>query len=292
MQKNTKSYFGDLILLSVAIMWGFGFIAVKIGLNNGMSPFYLMFLRFSVAALAFLPFQITKIKNISLKTLKRGVILGTFLFFGFAFQTVGLYYTTTSKNAFLTGVNVIIVPFLTWWLTKKKVDIYSIIAAFMCLIGIGLLTLHDSLNINIGDLLTLICAIMFAAHISITSIIANEEASGTLVWIQMMVGGVLSFIFAMLFNETLVISLSSSIAILYLGLFSTFLAFFLQTVGQKYAHAAKAAILLSTESLFGALLAVIFFKDAFALNMLLGCILIFASIIVSETKLSFMIRKA
>lgn len=291
MQENTRGYFGDLMLLLVAIIWGFGFVAVKIGLNNGMDPFYLMFLRFSVAALALLPFQITKFKGISLQTLKRGSFLGILLFLGFTFQTIGLDYTTTSKNAFLTGVNVIIVPFLTWWLAKKRVDFYSMIAAFMCLIGIGLLTLHDTLSINIGDLLTLICAVMFAAHITITSLIAKEEAASTLVWIQMIVGAVLSLLFAILFRETFVINLSSSVAILYLGIFSTSLAFFLQTVGQKYAHATKAAILLSTESLFGALLAVLFFKDTFAMQMIAGCVLIFGSIIISETKLSFIKRK-
>lgn len=292
MRETARSYLGDLMLLFVAIIWGFGFVAVKIGLNNGMSPFYLMFLRFLVAALILIPFQIKKIKGISLQTLKRGTILGTFLFLGFAFQTIGLDYTTTSKNAFLTGVNVIIVPFLTWWITKKKVDIYSIIAAFLCLIGIGLLTLQDSLSINIGDLLTLVCAVMFAAHITITSLIAKEEVASTLVWIQMIVGAVLSLVFAIIFKEKLIINISSSIAILYLGIFSTLLAFFLQTVGQKFAHATKAAILLSTESLFGALLAVLFFNDAFALQMLFGCLLIFTSIIISETKLSFISRKA
>lgn len=288
MQEKTKHYLGDLTLLSVAIIWGFGFIAVKIGLNSGMSPFYLLFLRFTVAALCLLPFQIKKLKKISLQTWKRGSLLGVFLFLGFGFQTIGLSYTTTSKNAFLTAVNVIIVPFLVAALTKKRVDRYSLGAACMCFIGIGLLTLNDSLTINIGDILTLICAVVFAAHIVTTSLIAKHEAADTLVFIQMLIAAVLSLISTFIFRETLILTLRSGLAIIYLGVMSTMLAFFLQTVGQKYAHATKAAILLSTESLFGALLAVLVFKDPFLPQMLVGCILIFGSIILSETKLAFL----
>lgn len=288
MQEKTKHYLGDLMLLSVAIIWGFGFIAVKIGLNSGMSPFYLMFLRFTVGFLALLPFQIKKLNKISIQTWQRGSLLGFFLFLGFALQTIGLSYTTTSKNAFLTAVNVVIVPFLVAAITKKRVDRYSTVAAFMCLMGIGLLTLNDSFTINIGDVLTLLCAVVFAAHIVTTSLIAKHEAASTLVFIQMLVAAVLSLIAAFIFREKLILNLASGLAIIYLGLFSTMLAFFLQTVGQKYAHATKAAILLSTESLFGALLAVLVFKDPFLPQMIGGCILIFASIILSETKLSFL----
>ncbi len=288
MQEKTKHFLGDLTLLSVAIIWGFGFIAVKIGLNSGMSPFYLLFLRFTVASLVLLPFQLKKLKKISVQTWKRGSLLGFFLFLGFGLQTIGLSYTTTSKNAFLTAVNVIIVPFLAAALTKKRVDRYSVIAAFMCLMGIGFLTLNDSLAINIGDILTLLCAVVFAAHIVTTSLIAKHEAADTLVFIQMLVAAVLSYIAVIIFKEELIVNFRSGLAILYLGIFSTMLAFFLQTVGQKYAHATKAAILLSTESLFGALLAVLVFKDAFAPQMLFGCLLIFGAIILSETKLAFL----
>lgn len=290
MQKDTKSYLGDLMLLLVALIWGFGFIAVKIGLNNGMGPFFLLFLRFSVAAAILFPFQIKSLKKMSLKTWKRGCILGIFIFLGFAFQTIGLNYTTTSKNAFLTGTNVVIVPFLTWLFTKKRVDNYSILASFLCFIGIGLLTLNDSLSINIGDILTIICAIMFAAHIAITSIITKEESALTMVFIQMISGAILSLIFSLLFKESLLINSSSLVAVLYLGIFSTLIAFLLQLLGQRYSHASKAAILLSTESLFGAILAVIIFKDSFEIQMILGCIFIFCSILISETKLSFIKR--
>lgn len=291
MIKSSKSYLGDIMLLFVALIWGFGFVAVKIGLNNGMDPFFLLFLRFSVAGLALIPFQIKNIRSLSLSTWKRGGILGIFIFLGFAFQTIGLNYTTTSKNAFLTGINVIIVPFLTWLFTKKKVDTYSIIASFLCMIGIGFLTLNDSLTINIGDFFTIICAFMFAVHIALTSIIAKEESALTMVFIQMIIGAILSLLFSLIFKESLLVNSSSFMAILYLGIFSTLIGFLLQLLGQRYSQASKAAILLSTESLFGAILAILIFKDSFGIQMILGGILIFSSIFISETKLSFLKRK-
>lgn len=288
MKERTRHYLGDFMLLSVAIIWGFGFVAVKIGLNSGMSPFNLMALRFTVASLTLLPFILKKMKNISVKTWLRGSLLGVFLFLGFAFQTVGLFYTTTSKNAFLTSVNVVLVPFLAWVLTKKRVDAYSISAAVLSLIGIGMLTLNDSLSINYGDLLTVVCAIMFAGHISVTSVLAKHEETDVLVFIQMLTAAVLSIAVALFQQESLELTLSSGLAILYLGVFSTCLAFLLQTLGQKYAHATKAAILLSTESLFGAILAVLIFKDPLSGKIVLGCVVIFIAIIISETKLDFL----
>lgn len=291
MQEKLKGSLGDFMLLFVAIIWGFGFVAVKIGLDNGMGSFYLLFLRFIVATVALLPYIIKRIRKITMNSWKRGSLLGILLFLGFAFQTIGLTYTTTSKNAFITGANVVIVPFLAYFFSKKKVDIFSQIAALLCLIGIGMLTLNDQMSINVGDFLTLICAFMFAAQIVLTAIITHDEDALTLVWIEMLIGAILSLIFALAFQERFVINLSSSLAILYLGLFSSLLAFFLQAIGLRHAPATRAAILLSTESLFGAIFAVLFFKDKLGPQAILGCILIFCAIIISETKLSFLIKE-
>lgn len=284
MKETTRHWFGDVLLLLVALIWGMGFIAVKIGLNSGTSPFYLLALRFSIAALILIPLQYKKIKTISTRAWQHGFILGIFLFLGFALQTIGLNYTTTSKNAFLTGVNVVIVPFFAWALTKKKVEKRALFAAFLTLLGMGLLTLNDSLSINIGDLLTIACAIMFAGHISVTSIIAKHEDPLTLVFIQMVSAALFSWIATFIFQESHTLSSASFIAILYLGVFSTLLAFVLQTIGQKYAHAAKSAILLSTESLFGAIFAVIIFKDPLSIQMVAGCLVILSAIFISESQ--------
>lgn len=291
MKSSTRHLLGDLILLGVALIWGMGFIAVKIGLNSGMSPFFLLSLRFLVAALALLPFQIKKLQRIKSSTIKHGLILGVLMFLGFTFQTFGLAHTTTSKNAFLTGVNVIIVPFFAYILTKKKAPLQATLAAVMTLFGIGLLTLNDNLSINLGDTLTLVCAVMFAGHISVTSMIAKDEPADTLVFVQMITAGFFAFLMTFILKEPKILTLPSLTAIIYLGVFSTMLAFVLQTIGQKYAHATKAAILLSTESLFGAFFAVLIFKDIMSWRMILGAIIIFISILLAESDLSYLTQR-
>lgn len=282
MKESTRHLLGDFILLAVALIWGMGFVAVKIGLNSGVDPFFLLFARFTIAGILIIPFVAKKLLHLQKKTWMVGILLGIFMCSGFAFQTFGLQYTTTSKNAFLTGVNVIIVPFITFLFTRKKLSPSAIFAAVLTLIGIGFLTLDDAIAINIGDILTLICAFLFAFHISITSIVAKNESALVLVFFQMWTGAVISFILSVALHETWSLDLNSSLAILYLGAFSTLLAFLLQTIGQRYAHATKAAILLSLESLFGAVFAILIFGDALTAKTLIGAIIIFIGIYISE----------
>lgn len=282
MKESTKHFLGDAILLSVALIWGMGFVAVKIGLNSGIEPFFLLFSRFTIAGVLILPFIAKKILHISKKTLLTGILLGIFLCAGFAFQTFGLQYTTTSKNAFLTGVNVIMVPFITYLFTRKRLSVSAVVAALLTLIGIGFLTLDDALTINLGDVLTLICAIMFAFHISITSIAAKNESAVVLVFLQMWTAAIISLILSLFLHEPWSLEVNSAIAVVYLGAFSTLLAFLLQTIGQRFAHATKAAILLSLESLFGAVFAILIFGDALTIKTLIGAIIIFIGIYISE----------
>ncbi len=102
-----------------------------------------MAFRFLIAAIIMIIFNFKKLKTIDNQTLFAGIILGIILYSSFAFQTFGLKYTTASKNAFLTSVNVIIVPFIVWALTKKKVDNFGFLGATLSIIGIGLLSLKS-----------------------------------------------------------------------------------------------------------------------------------------------------
>ncbi|NDL68326.1 DMT family transporter [Clostridiales bacterium F-3ap] len=267
----------------VAVLWGFGFVAVKIGLNNGVGTYYLLSLRFLVATLVLLPFERSSLSAIPPRTLRGGVFLGVLLFLAFLFQTSGLARTTTANNAFLTSVNVILVPFLAWASTGRKVPLKGFLSAFLTLAGIGLLTLERDFSINSGDLLTLVCAVMFAGHIVGTSRYAKEAAIRTLVFLQMATALVLSVAMALLGGEIQPLEPSSLAAILYLGFFSTLAAFFLQTLGQKHAHPSKAAVLLSTESLFGALFAILVFRDPLTVRVFWGGLLVFAGVLLAES---------
>ncbi|MBP9479557.1 MAG: EamA family transporter [Sebaldella sp.] len=284
-----KKYSADLGLLLVGFIWGTGFIASKIGLDDGLSPYYMMFLRAVFASILLTVIFFGEIKNIRKREVIAGILLGTFLYLGFAFQTVGLSYTTASKNAFLTAINVVIVPYLYWMFYKKRPDIFSILAALLCLSGIGLLSLTGGdMGLNKGDILTAICAVFFACHITFTGILSKKVDAVRLNLLQMYTMTALALL-TCLFNKNLVINLTMTqfLATLYLGIFSTGICFLLQTTCQQYTTPSRASILLCTESLFAPILSVLILHEVLTFKAIIGAGLILLSVLVSETKLGF-----
>lgn len=283
-----KALLADLSLLFVAIVWGSGFVATKNALDS-YSPYFIMASRFSIACLFIGVIFAKKIKKIDRNDLFAGSIIGLFLFLGFAAQTIGLQYTTAAKQAFLTGTNVIMVPFIYWIIKKQKPDIYNLAAAFLCFIGIGFLTLEGSLHINFGDGLTLMCALFFAFHIVSVGYFIEKHDPIILTFIQFLVASILSIISIFIFNELpLSFSRKGIFPILYLGLFSTLLAFLIQNIAQKFTTPTHTAIILCLESVFGSLLSCFLLGEAFTYKMFIGCGTIFLAIITAETKWEFL----
>lgn len=288
MRNMKKSVIADMSLLFVAIVWGGGFIAVKGALDN-VTPFYMMAMRFGIATILMSIIFFKKLKHITVNDIKYGGLVGTFLFLGFATQTVGMKYTTAGKNAFLTGTNVVIVPFLYWVISKKRPDIYSIFGAVLSLMGIGLLTLNGSFSIGYGDKLTLMCAVFFACHIVFVGFYIEKTDALVLTIVQMGMGFILSLGAALLFEPAMPpLTSKSIIAVGYLAIFSTMIAFIIQNVAQKYTSSTHAAIILCMESVFGCLLSVLVLNEEFTIKMILGCTIIFLAIITAETKWSFL----
>ena len=286
-----KSFIADMSLLIVAIVWGGGFIAVK-GALDSITPFYMMAMRFGISVIIMLLVFRKKVKLITKSELKVGTLVGLLLFLGFTAQTIGMQYTTAGKNAFLTGTNVVIVPFLYWVISKKRPDKYSLISAFLCFVGIGMLTLEGGLRLGLGDSLTLICAVFFAGHIVSVGFFTEKVDAISLVIIQLGAAAVFSIIAALIY-EPVPPSLGSDtiFAIGYLAIFSTMIAFIIQNVAQKYTTSTHAAIILCLESVFGSILSVIVLNEIFTSKMVLGCLTIFIAIITTETKWDFLKKK-
>ncbi|HSQ89814.1 DMT family transporter, partial [Romboutsia sp.] len=167
-----------------------------------------------------------------------------------------------------------------------------IISSIMTLIGIGVLSLEADFSINIGDFLTLICAFGFAFHIVFTSEFVSKNNPIVLTAIQFSVAFVLSLI-AQIFTGQMKIDagMNGYLGALYLGIFSTTIAFLLQSICQRFVEGTKTAIILSTEAVFGTLFSILILKEVVTLRMILGSIIIFISIIMAETKLSFLKNK-
>ena len=158
MEKKRVEVMGSLSLLLVAVIWGTGFIASQMALDANLSSAFIMFVRFAIAALIVgLVFHRDLKQQLKKEHWKGGFLIGTFLFFAFYVQTVALQYTTPSNNAFITAANVVMVPFLWWAVSRKKPGTKYILSSFLCLIGIGILSvnLSSGISFQIGDLLTL-----------------------------------------------------------------------------------------------------------------------------------------
>ena len=294
MSTKAQTAAASLGLIFTTLIWGFAFVIVKNSLDY-VPPIYMLAFRFTIAALV-LPFIfLKKIKKIDLKYILNGSLLGFFLFAAYAFQTIGCQYTTAGKNAFITTIYVILVPFFNWIFTKKRPDLYAVAAAVLGITGIGLLSLQGDLSVNKGDLLTLVCGFCYAIHIVFIARFTEHQDPVILTIIQLASAAVFSWIFAPLYDGAFPLAAlqnpSVVFSMLYLGLMSTMAAFLFQTVCQKYVPPSTAALLLSLEAVFGVFFAWILLKEYLTIRMAFGCILIFTAVVLAETHFDFLKRR-
>ena len=276
---------GGLIL--VTVIWGGGFVASDIALES-MKPFQIMMVRFLLASV--LMGVISRGQQKSEEKLKdragaikAGVLMGVTLFMGFAFQIIGLQYTTPSKNAFLTALNVVIVPFIAFVILKKKIGAKGIIGAVMSVLGVALLSLNGDFTVSLGDGLTLLCAVGFAFQILFTSEFVKKYPASVLNTVQMFTAFVLSAISLMIFGENdFHVTTQGWLSVLYLGVVSTTICYLLQTACQKYIDETKAAIILSMESVFGTIFSIMILHEVVTVRMIIGCAVILAAVIISN----------
>ena len=269
-------------LIAVTVIWGGGFVASDMALES-LRPFQIMTIRFLLASLLMGTASIRKLKCMKSGEIRAGILMGAALFVGFAFQIVGLQYTTPSKNAFLTALNVVMVPFIAFVILKKKVGARSIAGAVMAIVGVGLLSLEKNLTLGIGDALTLVCAAGFAFQIFFTSEFVKKYRAVALNFVQMLTAVLLSFVSLFLFQETeFHVTAKGWLSVLYLGVISTALCYLLQTASQKYVDETKAAIILSMESVFGTLFSILILHEQVTLRMVCGCVIILVAVIVSN----------
>ncbi|WNS75754.1 DMT family transporter [Bacillus sp. DTU_2020_1000418_1_SI_GHA_SEK_038] len=287
-----KRYIGDGMLLITAIVWGSGFVVTAIALEY-LTAYQVMAGRFVIATLILMLLFGYKFKGFTKSILWKGALLGTFLFIGFALQTVGLEYTTPSKNAFLTAVNVVVVPIIAYLLYKRRIDRYEMIGSCIAIVGIGFLSLQGTMTINIGDALSLACAVAFAFDIFYTNLFVQKEDAISLTIVQFITASLLSVAAVLIQGDIPTTFENEAIySIVYLAVFSTTIAYLFQNIAHQYTTATKAAIILSTESFFGMVLSVIFLHEVLTGRMIIGAVLIMLAILFAEVKPVFRKKRA
>jgi drug/metabolite transporter (DMT)-like permease len=277
--KNKYFLFGTLLF--VTLIWGATFALIKEALNS-IGPFYFLAIRFTIAGI--IMFFIFR-KNFKEHSIYPSYILGgIFLFLGYAFQTVGLKYTTASNAAFITGLSVVIVPFLEILFMKRKLPFSSSLGAVFSTIGLWLLTGIQAVTINYGDILTLICALCFALQIITVGIIAPDGDTGVVATTQVIIVAILSWVSIFIFKEGVHIQLSYTAiwAILITAIFATALAFYVQAFAQKEINPTTVALVFATEPVFGGIFGYLLLGEVLKLSGLIGAGLILLGMVLTQ----------
>lgn len=279
-----KALMADGILLLTALIWGSAFAVVKNTLDS-FPPAAIIAMRYTIAtAITAVVFR-RHLKGLTRGDVLRGAFVGLMLCSAYVSQTIGLQYTTAGKNAFLTTTYVLLVPFGSFLLFGQRLAKNNLIAAVLMLMGIGLLSLDgESGGLNIGDMLTLVCGVFFAAHIIAVERCQKKTNAYALIVLQFAFTAVYAFAYYLLFERQIpmVFSTGSVGGLLYLAIFSTTIAMSLQNIGQSMAPSSHAVILLSLESVFGAAFSCLLLGEALTSRLLLGFAVIFAALMVNE----------
>ena len=294
MTDNKKGQLGRLALVVTTLIWGTSFVILKNTLDS-ITPTWVMAYRFMGAAAVLFLASIPRLKKLDKSYLKGGCVMGLCLAAGYIVQTYGLYNTTPGKNAFLTSTYCILVPFLNWIIMGRKPDGFNISAACLCMVGVGLVCLSGTAgltDINIGDILTLCCGLFYGLHIIATDKFVEGRDAILLSMVQFAVAAAVCLLGAAIFEpKPQSMPAEAWYSIAYLSLMCTGACFLLQTWGQKYTPPSTAALILMLESVFGAIVSVIAGQEILTVGIVFGFVLIFVAILISETKLEFLLKR-
>lgn len=297
MMRTLKS---DALLMLTATIWGFAFVAQRVGMEY-VGPFTFNGVRFALGSLSLVPLMLLKRKNPSAITALLppadrqtvawgGALAGLALFMGASLQQVGLVHTTAGNAGFITGLYVVIVPLLgLFW--RQRPDLGTWIGAVLAAAGLYLLSVTAAFEIAFGDLLVLVGAFFWAAHVLIIGWLSPRIESIQLACIQFAICSLLSLITAAaLETMTLQGLMGAALPILYGGLLSVGVAYTLQVVAQRDARPAHAAIILSLESVFAALGGWLLLGELLSARALVGCSLMLAGMLLSQLQ-AFVFRR-
>lgn len=277
----SKSNLGRLICAAAALIWGLSFVVMKDALD-AFPVFTLLALRFAGGFAIVGGVFFRRLRHLPAKTLRHGVIIGVFLAAGYIAQTFGLRETTPGKNAFLTAVYCVLVPFVDWVWCRRRPSGQKLAAGVVCLAGVGLISLQESLTMGRGEALTLLSGVIYAFQVACIAHFAREDDPVVLTVIQFLVTAVICGVMA-LATETWPGSVTPAAwwQMAYLVVLATAGALLMQNVGQSLTTSASAAILLSLESVFGALTSLILGRESLYARTLAGFLLVFSAVLLS-----------
>ena len=280
---------GALMLLGASFFWGTTFVAQLTGMD-GIGPFTYAASRYFLGFLFLTGILIlTRKSRAKIRIAEKisrgflvGLFCGIFLFIASSMQQVSMLYTTAGKAAFITCLYIMLVPLAASFL-GRKIFPENWAGAILALTGLYFLAINETISINKGDVILFFSAFFWTAHILVVDKFANKVDVMELSTAQIFMTAILSFAAMLIFeNPTLDAVKSAAFPIFYGGVMSSGVAFTLQIYGQKYAEPAAAAILMSFESIFGALSGWLILGEQMTNKEIFGCCMMVAGIIVTQ----------
>ena len=298
----TNTQIAKISLITIAIAWGATFLPIQYMLKNINVPSFLFF-RFLISAILLWIISLKigiKFDKISTKF---GVVLGIFMFLDFMFQTYGLNYTFSSTVAFIIGLNVVIVPFLMYFIFKIHLSFNAILGALMAVLGLFLLSGTSGLRLGFGEVLSLISAFAYALHVVYTGRFARTCNIYILLITQFFTMSFLTLIYALFFATPsknslnlfggfeIWLSINFVYMIIFTAVFATVIAFFVQTKAQIYLTPAQTSLILILEPVSAGFIGYFIGNELLSTAQIFGAILIIPAILINELNLTKFIRK-
>ena len=275
--KNLKA---ELLLIYVAFSWGLGFPLMKMVLEQN-DTFTVLWMRFALSALIFLPFAVVLFSKITKRMLVLGGILGTLLFITFTLFIVGLNYTSSVNTGFLAGLGIIFVPLILAMINRKLPEKDSLVSSLLGVIGLAVISELSVDGIGLGDSLVIAGALVSSIHIIVIDRYASQYDSTLLTFIQLVVVAALSTLVAG-FNDKLLpthFSMELIVTVVVTASLATAIAFWVQTKYQPQTTADRAVLIFSLEPLFAAIFATLLLQETLPLSAVVGGGLIFLAMI-------------
>lgn len=274
------------MLFLTAFIWGSTFTVAKIA-SEAFSASFLNAVRFTIASICLVVVSYPLRRLLDKKYLFYGTLMGITLFGGYMMQTIGLTWDTSpGKSAFLSTTYCVFVPFLYWGVTKKKPKLQHLLCVLLCITGVGILSLKGGGGMTNGDIITVFSGIPGAANIVVSSIGCKDRNSLLLTTIELGVVMILCWAVVLITGSFPATYPKAAVGgLIYLGIFATALCLGLQSFGLKYTEAAIGGMILSLESVFGVLCSVVIYHEQVTFRMIVGFIIIFAAIILSQIEL-------
>jgi drug/metabolite transporter (DMT)-like permease len=264
----TKTTWAVIALFGVTISWGAGFVLMKDAINQ-QPVFDFLATRFTLATLVMIAVRPQVLSAINKQLLFRGSILGATLGLAYITQTIGLDLTTAAITGFLTGLYVVFTPILFWLISRKKVEGKVIVGTVLAFVALMLIS-FNGFSVDIGQVWLIACALLFAAHIIGLSFWSTANDVYALTVIQLGAGAVICWLGAVADGYQPPPNASVWGVVVFTAVFATAMAFLVQTWAQSIMDPSRVAIILTTEVIFAAAIAVAVGQETLALRTVLG----------------------